>query len=93
MLDLSLPDHAALPHAACPACRAEVLVYTDLDEDDKLVVRCLDCDAPLGEPGLQTCWTPDQAVEAGYPVEGWLPPDAGAGCSSGGCSGGSCSKH
>lgn len=93
MFDLATPENAALPHAACPRCGVEVLVYTALDEQGEPIARCLDCDAPVTTPTAEAVWGLAELAAAGYRLEGAPDPEAGSGCGGGSCGGGKGGCH
>ncbi|MEO1271839.1 MAG: hypothetical protein AAFX99_27410 [Myxococcota bacterium] len=63
------------------------MLSRDLTDQGTLVHRCLDCDHHVA-PETAEPWSPEQVLEAGYPMEGILGEPEGS-C-GGGCSGGSC---
>ncbi len=63
------PEGVAFPNAHCPKCDRQVMLYRDLNPQQELIERCLDCDHEL--KGEQTqAWSPTQAKEQGYRLEG-----------------------
>jgi len=87
------PTDDALPFARCEACDTEVLTWRDLAPDGQLILRCLDCDAPLDGGTRRGSWSASEASARGYVVEGYRDPEAATGCSGGACSTGACGSH
>ena len=79
------PEDASYPRARCAQCERETLQHRDLDEQDRLIWRCLDCGSQTS--ATVSMWSAEDLAEEGYALEGWRG-DA----TEGGCRGGHC-KH
>ncbi len=81
-------EHAPteFPVAHCALCDKDVLCYTDIDEHDRELMRCLDC-STLAEPAALR-WLDLHGIEdLGY---GYVLPEGG--CGRPGCGNGRCGR-
>lgn len=83
MFHLDEPELASFPHAHCPTCSRDVVVYRELDGQNEFTYHCLDCDTATAPPGGPT-WSVKQAEQEGYQLETTVPE--GGGCGEGSCS-------
>ena len=68
----------------CTACEKEVLTYGDLENDENLVFRCLDCNVLIEEKEKKSSFSPDELQKMGYNFG--IKDDSGKkGCRDGAC--------
>ncbi len=84
---MHVPDPtAAFPVARCATCDREALCHVDLDEDDRQIVRCVEC-ATIPEPATVRWVTLSDLESVGY---GLVLPEGG--CGRPDCGGGRCGR-
>jgi hypothetical protein len=76
----------AFPVARCAKCECDALCHVDLDEDERQIVRCVEC-ATVVEPTEVRWLTLSELEPMGY---GLVLPEGG--CGRPDCGGGKCGR-
>ena len=83
---MAVVDPTAFAVAHCAACDRDALCHLDLDDRDRQIVRCIDCDTAV-EPGEVRWLTLVELEAVGY---GLVLPEGG--CGRPDCGGGRCGR-
>jgi hypothetical protein len=85
-MDTTAEPTTAFPVARCATCNRDALFHVDLDDDERQIIRCVECATVADESAVR--WlTLSELAEFGY---GLVLPEGG--CGRPDCGGGRCGR-